>query len=184
MSAAENPAQPPEDEYPESWLPWENRDQPRTLVGEILGYNLGPDMGWGQRWIATVQDCDQTAWSVWLSQKVLISEFEEQRPMPGEKVTIRYRGFQDQPKGGGPAYHGFRVTVDRGQQLPEFLTKPKDPLELAERSDIPTGLPPDPPDAQVVDSTAEDDESDLPWAAGNAAEGDDGKEDDDDAPPF
>jgi hypothetical protein len=157
MSTAENPATEPtsEEEFPESWLPMKHGDQPRTLVGEVTDYDLGPDFGWGRKWVATVTDDDGKPWSVWLSADVLVREFEDQRPMPGERITIRYMGKQDKPKGGGPGYHRFRVTMHRGEpQLPEFLTRPR--LGAGqEESDIPadtSDLPPATtiPDADVV----------------------------------
>jgi hypothetical protein len=143
MSASETPApvpeQEPEQEYPESWLPWKDAAQPRSLVGDVASYELGPDLGYGRNWICTVTDREGKPWSVWLSQKVLLGEFEEQRPMPGERIVLRYIGLQEEPKGGGPAYHRFRLTVEREQQLPEFLTRPQ--LEPGEEpSDSPSSL--------------------------------------------
>ena len=154
MSVAENPATEPEpaEEFPESWLPWKHNEQPRTLVGTVTDYSLGPDLGYGRNWICTVQARDDRTWSVWLSQDVLVREFEDQRPMPGEEITLRYRGFQHKPKGGGRPYHAFRLTVDRGPQLPEFLTRPRlgagepEPDIPADTSDLPPV-----PDAEVVE---------------------------------
>ena len=85
--------------------------------------------------------------------------------MPGERITLRYGGFQDRPKGGGRPYHRFRLTVDRGPQLPDFLTRPR----LAEgEPDIPADtedLPPV-PDADVVeepDAEEGGDDDGVPW---------------------
>jgi hypothetical protein len=176
MNAAEQPSTPPqpepEEEYPESWIPWKEPGQTRTLVATVNGYSLGPDFGWGRKWICTVTDRDGKPWSVWLTQEVLVREFADEetgRPMPGESLTIRYMGKQDAPKRGGPAYHRFRVTVHRGPQLPPFLLG-SGSREL--ESDIPAdtaGLPPtvDVPDADVAEDT-------MPWdtAAQDDREGD------------
>jgi hypothetical protein len=166
MSAAEqpNPQPEPEEEYPESWLPWTNPDQPKTIVGTVNGYNLGPDFGWGRKWVCTITDRNGKPWSIWLTQEVLVREFSDEhtgRPMPGEELTLRYMGKQDKPKGGGPAYHRFRLTIHRGPLLPPFLLGPGDP-----ESDIPAdtvGLPP-PPAVDVPDADVQEDgDNDIPW---------------------
>jgi hypothetical protein len=160
----------PDEEYPESWLPWKTPEQPRTLVGQVTEYSLGPDFGYGRQWVCTVTGRDQKAWSVWVGRPpdtpggrsgMLWRQFEEHRPMPGETVTLRYIGFQDKPKGGGPGYHRIRLTVDRGPQLPEFLTRPQlDAGEIGPDVPIDTAGLPDVPDADVVE---EGDDEPLPF---------------------
>ena len=51
-------------------------------------------------WVCTIKDRDGKAWAVWLLQTVLVSEFERWRPMPGERVVIRYKGMSEQGAGG------------------------------------------------------------------------------------
>ena len=71
-------------------------------------------------------------WSIWLNRAVLVGEFGKHRPMPGEKIVIRYRGQQEKASrvGAAPA-HLYTLTVDRDQALPGFLTAPA--LEAGER---------------------------------------------------
>jgi hypothetical protein len=158
-----------ERDYGEAWLPDRDDDHPRTLVGTVIGYNQGPESAFtGENpWICAVTDRDGKPWSVWLNRAVLVSEFERHRPMPGERVAIRYRGVQDEPsrQGGAPA-HLYRVTVDRDQQLPEFLIRPRleggqdTPDVPIDTGDVPT-VPPssdaDVPDADVIEEGGDDD---------------------------
>ncbi len=165
-TADEQPVPSPDESYPESWIPWKNPDQPDTLVGDLTSYDVGPDLGYGEQWICTVVDRDDKPWTVWIGKppeksggkcSVLWREFERHKPQVGERVTIRHRGFQDEPRGGGPGYRRFTVTVDRGQLQPPFLTQPQ--LEVGhDWGDIPiatAGLPPVPSvdvtDADVVE---------------------------------
>jgi hypothetical protein len=147
--------------YPESWLPWKHPEQPRTLVGEIAGYDLAPDLGYGRQWVCTIVDQARKRWSLWIGKppetpaskaSVLWYQFDEYKPMPGEKVTVRHVGWQDKPKRGGNPYRNIRLTVDRGQQLPEFLARPQ--LEAAQDADsdapVDTTALPDVADADVV----------------------------------
>lgn len=114
-------------EYGEAWLPDRESDHPRTLVGTVANYDQGPVSEFTGEcpWICTVQDRDGKLWSIWLNRAVLVSEFGKQRPMPGERVVVRYRGQQAKAsrQGAAPA-HLYTVTVDRDQQLPAFLTAP------------------------------------------------------------
>jgi hypothetical protein len=151
-------------DYGEAWLPDRDDAQPRTLVGMIAGYDRGPVSTFTgeQPWICAVRDRDGKDWSVWLNRTVLVSEWERHRPMPGERIAVRYRGVQEEASrvGGAPA-HLYRLTVDRDQELPGFLTRPQE-LEPADLSDIPSDLPPT--DADVVDATADElGDDDLPF---------------------
>ena len=108
-------------------------------------------------WICTIEDRAGKVWSVWLNRAVLVGEFERHRPMPGERVALRYRGKQEEAsRAGAQPAHLYALTVQREQALPEFLTK----KELApgeqqrDTPDVPIDnaeLPPAPvPDAEVV----------------------------------
>ena len=56
---------------------------------------------------------------VWLNRAVPVSEFEKQRPMPDERIVIRYRGQQETAARAGAApAHLYALTVDRERQLP------------------------------------------------------------------
>jgi hypothetical protein len=143
-----------DEDYPESWLPWKVADQPRTLVGTVADYSKGPDFGYGPCWICTVTDRCGKPWSVWLSQEVLRRQFEEERPMPGEQLSLRYMGMQDKPKRGGPGYHRFRLTVQRGPRLPEFLLEPGRDAETDSPADATVDVV---PDADVVEGDSDAD---------------------------
>jgi hypothetical protein len=183
MTAAEQPApQPdatPEDEFPESWLPWKDSGQPRTLVGRVEAYTLGRDFGYGWSWICTLVDRDGKPWSIWIGSypdprsgrcSVLYSLFRDEadRVKPGAQITVRYRGFVDNPRGGGPGYRSFGLTVQGDRGLPAFL-RPQ--LTAAAESDIPANdeYLATVPDADVIeDDPAQPDDGDLfggepPW---------------------
>ena len=90
-----------------------------------------------------------------MNRTVLFNEFERKRPMPGDRVAIRYRGVQAEPsrKGAAPA-HLYTVTTGAEQELPGFLTRPAGQLPPPDDEDLPVdteGLPEPPPlDAEVV----------------------------------
>jgi hypothetical protein len=179
-------------EYGQAWLPDREDDHPGTLVGTVCGYDQGPMSEYtGERpWVCTIQDRHGKLWSVWLNRAVLVSEFEKHRPLPDERVVLRYRGRQqDTPSRAGAApAHLYTVTVDRDQQLPAFLTRPQlEPgqdrrrdLEVTGGSDVPDdtagfayGQPPaakadaEVTDAQIVedkpDSKGADDDDPIPF---------------------
>jgi hypothetical protein len=155
------------DEYGETWRPSTHHDHPATLVGVVVGYNLGPDFGYGRNWVATIADREGKLWSVWLSHAVLQGEFERTKPMPEERIVIRYKGRSEAPtdRGRAPA-HLYRVTVDREPELPEFLTAPPAGELEAPRSDIPSDMGAFEQtaytDADVVEEKGEDD-GDAPF---------------------
>ena len=147
------------EEYGAGWFP-DNpaNDCPKTLVGTVRTYNQGPlsEFTGECPWICTVEDRDEKLWSVWLNKTVLISEFERHRPMPGERIVIRYRGRAEKASrtGAQPA-HLYTVTVDREQALPAFLTDSSERPALNE-PDVPIDnaeLPAPPPvaDAEVIE---------------------------------
>jgi hypothetical protein len=162
-------------DYGEAWIP-DQRDQPATLVGTVRSYNLGPESQWsGERpWICNIEDRHGQTWSVWLNRDILVREFSDQRPEPGERIVVRYRGRSGKASrtGASPA-HLYTVTVDRERRLPGFLTAPA--LEAGEQpvgSDVPVDREfdegfaeaarrgqVDVPDADVV----EEDDDDLPF---------------------
>jgi hypothetical protein len=121
----------------------------------VTGYDTGPISTFtGERpWICAVHDRNGTDWSIWLNRAALVSEWEQLRPLPRERTAVRYRGQQDEPsRQGGAAPHLYRLTVDRDQELPGFVTGPPPAQLETGGSDIPSDLPP--PDATVVDATA------------------------------
>src|SRR5437868_8294870 len=95
-----------------------------TLVGTVRGYNQGPVSEWSNEapWICTIEDRGEKLWSLWLNRAVLVSEFERARPMPCERIVVRYRGRSEKPsKTGATPAHLYTVTVDRDKALPGFL---------------------------------------------------------------
>lgn len=152
-------------DFGEAWIP-DQRDQPTTLVGTVRSYNLGPESQWsGERpWICNVEDRHGQTWSVWLNRDVLVREFSDQRPMPGERIVLRYRGRAEKSKTGASPAHLYTLTVDREHQLPGFLA----PAGQQPTSDIPVdqefdrliekgNADPDVPDAEVVEEGGDDD---------------------------
>jgi hypothetical protein len=161
-----------EREIGEAWKPTQDPDCPSTLLGTVVGYqqvDLNTGYGTDAPWVCTIRDRDDKDWAVWLFQAVLVSEFERWRPLPGERVVIRYRGKSDRERPGLSPYHRFTLTVDRGQPgLPGFLAESAQ-LEPGE-AEVPAdteGLE-RPVDADVVEEEAEEekeggDDDDVPF---------------------
>jgi hypothetical protein len=157
----------------EAWTPAREPEQPQTLVGTVVGYqqvSLNSGYGEGEPWVCTIEDRDGHLWAVWLFQTVLVGEFERWRPMPGERVVLRYKGLSDKAPAGRQPYHQFVLTVDRGGQgLPGFLT---DRPEVG--SDIPTDTAGLPAGRSQVDQELDDRIADAQVVDEPEKEGDDG----------
>jgi hypothetical protein len=139
-----------------AWAPTKDPDCPRTLVGTVSHYQqveIDTQYGKARPWVCTIRARDGQLWAVWLWQTVLENEYERWRPMPGERIAIRYKGLHDRaPSNGGP-YHKFTLTVDRGDRgLPGFLT---DDPQLAGGEDPPASDGDPPVDADVVEEENE-----------------------------
>src|SRR5262249_2961187 len=75
-----------------------------------------------------------------LNQTVLLGQFEEQKPMPGERIALRYYGKEDEPRGGGPGYHKFRLTVtSREPEMPKWLKAGDEPEAPSSVGGLPPG---------------------------------------------
>jgi hypothetical protein len=78
------------------------------LVGKVQRYAQGPTP---YGWVHTVlvqEERTGDLWSLWLSSTVLLQQFQQQRPQPGERIGLKYQG-KDFEKG----YHKYRLLVDR-----------------------------------------------------------------------
>jgi hypothetical protein len=88
---------------PESWKP-----DPGDILEGILARYEEVDAGHGPKKIAIIEDQGTSKiWAVWLSPKVLCSEFEKHRPRPGEHIAIKR--YSDHEKG----YKVYKLVVDR-----------------------------------------------------------------------
>lgn len=97
---------------PESWKP-----DPGDILEGILARYEEVDAGHGPKKIAIIDNQDTGKFSaVWLSPKVLFSEFEKYRPRPGEHIAIKR--FADHEKG----YKVYKLVVDREvtEEPPDF----------------------------------------------------------------
>ena len=92
------------DEWPPAWKPAPGE----MLVGKVQRYAQGPTP---YGWVHTVlvqEERTGDLWSLWLSSTVLLQQFQQQRPQPGERIGLKYQG-KDFEKG----YHKYRLLVDR-----------------------------------------------------------------------
>ncbi len=80
-------------ELPRSWRPRPGS----VLVGTVRRYDRA-ESAYGPRWICVLQeDESDESVGVWLSHTVLLGEFKQKRPKPGERIGIRR--LDDSPKG-------------------------------------------------------------------------------------
>src|SRR5262249_20763774 len=87
------------DEWPPAWKPAPGE----ILVGKVQRYAQGPTP---YGWVHTVlvqEERTGDLWSLWLSSTVLLQQFQQQRPQPGERIGLKYQG-KDFEKG----YHQKR----------------------------------------------------------------------------
>src|SRR5215471_17069616 len=92
------------DEWPPAWKPVAGE----ILVGVVQRYAQGPTpYGWVHTVLVT-EERTGDVWSLWLSSTVLLQQFQQQRPHPGERIGLKYQG-KDPEKG----YHKYRLVVDR-----------------------------------------------------------------------
>lgn len=87
----------------DSWKP----DPGDILAGTLVRYEKANSVH-GPKVVAIVDDISAGhRYAVWLSPKVLVSEFEKHRPKPGERIAIKR--LLDHANG----YKVFRLLVDR-----------------------------------------------------------------------
>jgi hypothetical protein len=97
--------------WPECWKPKPGD----ILVGTVERYSTGQTMYGPCRTVILRRD-DGERVSLWLSSKVLLSQFEQHQPRVGERVGVRYHGKH--PERG---YKRFSLLVDRDQPAePDF----------------------------------------------------------------
>jgi hypothetical protein len=176
-----------EREYGEAWLPDKEDSHPRTLVGTIVSYDQGPESAYtGERpWIANVEDRDGKQWCIWLNRAVLIGEFDRQKPMPGERIAIRYRGQAEKASQPGMApAQLYKLTVDRDRVLPESFSGGELEAGAPVRRDV-QPIPGKPSDIPSDDARSQvDREFDAQVADADVVEEGDEKGEGDDPLPF
>jgi hypothetical protein len=94
--------------YPPAWRPTTGD----ILVGIVEGYDVGFTPYGSVRTCMIVEEGTHRKYSIWLSSTVLLSLFERFKPLPGERLGLRYLGVDAQKR-----YHKFRLLVDRPQAL-------------------------------------------------------------------
>ena len=99
-------------ELPKSWRPTPGS----MLVGTVRRYDHA-ETAYGPRWICVLEDESGESVAVWLSHTVLLGEFKEKRPKPGERIGIRR--LDDAAKG----YARYVVLVEGREpeaEVPDF----------------------------------------------------------------
>ena len=89
--------------YPPAWKPQAGE----VLVGTVTGYDIG-ESSFGRVHTCMIETEEGKRFSLWLSSKVLLSQFQKYRPKVGERIGLKYQG-RDEAKG----YHRYRLVVDR-----------------------------------------------------------------------
>lgn len=93
-----------EQEYATTWRP----DAGDILTGTFVRMDSG-ETKYGECEIAHVRDEAGELMAVWLFHKVLLTEWDEADPEPGDEVGICYHGQRD---GSGYSYHNYTVEVE------------------------------------------------------------------------
>lgn len=101
--------------FPESWIPKEEGD---TIVGWVTRVERGyTTYGW--RPILVLRDDEGELHSIWLLTEVLQNAMRRLRPVPGERIAIRFNGkkkAKNPRPGTSGEYNDFRVVVDRPEE--------------------------------------------------------------------
>lgn len=134
-------------EYPESWIP----DVGDILVGEVLRYDSG-STDYGRHPICVLEDeATGEERGVWLLHTVLLEEFKQRRPKPGERVGIKR--LPDAEKG----YKRYAVRVDREEpEVPDFDA-------FSDPGDVPPGEDPTDPEDDFSEDALMGGDDDLPF---------------------
>lgn len=90
--------------YPPAWRPKVGD----VLVAVIDGYDIGHTPYGAVRTCIVTEEATNTKVSLWLSSTVLLDLFNKHKPIPGEKIGLKYLGKDDDKK-----YHRYRLVVDR-----------------------------------------------------------------------
>jgi hypothetical protein len=135
--------------FPAAWIPNEPGDE---LCAVVTGIKPAVRTSYGPVPVLELEELGTSAtWSLWLVHTVLRREVWRARPAAGETLYVRYEG-RIQPEGGGAAYEGYTVLVDRPDQGTEV-----DWAALARRYDPDVAAEDDPP------SPAAEHDEDIPF---------------------
>lgn len=95
------------------WAPEVNE----VLTGTLLYYTDGNTENGPCRIAVIERYPDGELVNVWIFRKVLVREFEEKRPQPGDGVVIKYFGQRDSQTPNGRPFHLYRLWVSRRQPV-------------------------------------------------------------------
>jgi hypothetical protein len=101
-----------EKDFPAAWIPTEAGD---TVVGVMTRVGEGVTQ-FGPAPVVEVKQADGAEVTVWLFSQMIRSEFARLKPVPGERIAVRYLGDQtvkNKKPGRGETYKKFRLAVDR-----------------------------------------------------------------------
>ena len=117
--------EPPGSENSETWQP----EPGDTLVGVLESYTTAKTQ-YGKRVIAHVKPDNGETLAVWLSTKVLRGAFDDQKPVPGDRLGIKR--FEDHAKGyklytlivepGGIPFSGQFPNFDPDDEKPAYVS--------------------------------------------------------------
>lgn len=95
-------------QWPERWDP----NPGDLIVGQLVRYDGPIETQYGPGHVAVILDEDSgQERSVWLLETVLVNEFANLAPDPGERVAVKYMGMQEAR--GGSEYKSYVVRVQR-----------------------------------------------------------------------
>ncbi len=98
-----------EGEHPRTWNP--RQGDPSTLIGTLMSV-VAVETRFGPADVAAIEVADGTRWACWLSPKTLARAWEEEAPLVGEVVAIKFGGERT-TQDGQRRYPLFEVAVDR-----------------------------------------------------------------------
>ncbi len=98
-----------EAEHPRTWNP--RQGDPATLIGTLVSV-VAVETRFGVREVAAIDVADGTRWAVWLSAKTIRRAWDQEAPLTGEVVAIKYGGDRA-TQDGQRVYPVFTLAVDR-----------------------------------------------------------------------
>ena len=155
-TTADKKAQELADKHPDTWIAVNEGD---TITGRIVNVTFAwSDQRNGEYPLLTIEQEDGTEKKVHCFSTVLYNEAMRQRPMPGEKVTIRYLGIGEARVRGqnGAKRYSFRIDGRSTQAIEAMYDRAegRPTRGVTHGNGTHVEAPPPPPEAE---GTVEDD---------------------------
>lgn len=95
-------------DYAPAWRP--DKDDPKTVKGQVVDVVMGPDFGWGRYPIVTIRQQNGEDLAIHVQATILRSELAERRVGKGDDLEVAYLGKRAPKSGNGKPYHVYKVS--------------------------------------------------------------------------